>query len=330
MKIDLASVGSIGVGLHRPECVLATKYGDLFVAHMGSGVMRIAPDGTQSFIGNIAEVEGKAWIPNGVALDKDGSFLIANMGEGGGLWRLSRDGALSPLLREVNGSPLTATNFVMIDSAQRIWLTVTTRQWPISKAFAPLGGPEIADGFLVVIDKAGARIVADGFAFANEVRLSSDEKTAYLVETFGRRITRFRVEEGARLSQREVFASFGHGTFADGAAFDVDGYLWVASIISNRLIRIAPDGSQEVVLEESDKTHVDMIEEKLASGAIAREDVQRTPTKVLKNIASVTFGGPDLRTVYLGSLGGDTLATFRSPVAGMAPAHWNYNFDKTK
>jgi hypothetical protein len=79
-----------------------------------------------------------------------------------------------------------------------------------------------------------------------------------------------------------------------------------------------------VVLEESDPKHVEHIEQRIAAGAIAREDVQRTPTKVLKNVASVTFGGPDLRTVYLGSLGGDTLAVFRSPVAGLPPVHWNY------
>jgi gluconolactonase len=39
-------------------------------------------------------------------------------------------------------------------------------------------------------------------------------------------------------------------------------------------------------------------------------------------MASVTFGGPDLRTVYLGSLGGNTLSCFRSPVAGLRLAHW--------
>lgn len=38
-------------------------------------------------------------------------------------------------------------------------------------------------------------------------------------------------------------------------------------------------------------------------------------------MASVTFGGPDLRTVYLGSLMGSRLPTLRSPVAGLPPAH---------
>jgi gluconolactonase len=38
--------------------------------------------------------------------------------------------------------------------------------------------------------------------------------------------------------------------------------------------------------------------------------------------ASVTFGGPDLRTVYIGSLRGTRLPHFRSPVAGLPMVHW--------
>jgi gluconolactonase len=40
-------------------------------------------------------------------------------------------------------------------------------------------------------------------------------------------------------------------------------------------------------------------------------------------MASVTFGGPDLRTVYLGSLMGSRLPTFRSPVPGLPLTHWH-------
>jgi len=63
---------------------------------------------------------------------------VTNMGEGGGLWRLDRDGALTPLVREVDGKKLTATNFVLRDG-ERLWFTITTRHWPISEAFSPLG-----------------------------------------------------------------------------------------------------------------------------------------------------------------------------------------------
>jgi gluconolactonase len=38
--------------------------------------------------------------------------------------------------------------------------------------------------------------------------------------------------------------------------------------------------------------------------------------------ASVTFGGPDLRTVYVGSLRGTRIPYFMSPVAGLPMVHW--------
>ncbi|WP_419909204.1 hypothetical protein [Hoeflea sp.] len=40
-------------------------------------------------------------------------------------------------------------------------------------------------------------------------------------------------------------------------------------------------------------------------------------------MASVTFGGEDLKNVYIGSLRGTTIPWFRSPVAGLPMVHWN-------
>ena len=37
---------------------------------------------------------------------------------------------------------------------------------------------------------------------------------------------------------------------------------------------------------------------------------------------SVCFAGPDLRTVYVGSLAMSRLPTFRAPVAGLPMNHW--------
>jgi hypothetical protein len=47
-------------------------------------------------------------------------------------------------------------------------------------------------------------------------------------------------------------------------------------------------------------------------------------SKQLRNISSLAFGGPDLRTGYLGCLLGESVATLRMPVAGHPPIHWNY------
>ena len=52
-------------------------------------------------------------------------------------------------------------------------------------------------------------------------------------------------------------------------------------------------------------------------------EILSTPAGTLAPMmASVTFGGDDLRTVYLGSLMGTTIPSFRSPVPGLPLPHW--------
>jgi gluconolactonase len=40
-------------------------------------------------------------------------------------------------------------------------------------------------------------------------------------------------------------------------------------------------------------------------------------------MASVTFGGSDLQTVYIGSLKGQRIPYFRAPAPGLSMVHWN-------
>ena len=47
-----------------------------------------------------------------------------------------------------------------------------------------------------------------------------------------------------------------------------------------------------------------------------------TVGKTLQLVTSVTFAGPDLRSVYAGSLGMNRLPTFRLPVPGLPMRHW--------
>ncbi len=52
-------------------------------------------------------------------------------------------------------------------------------------------------------------------------------------------------------------------------------------------------------------------------------DLRRPGDGLAPRMASIAFGGPDLRTVYIGSLLGTGLPTFRSPVPGRALSHWD-------
>ena len=53
--IDRAGIRFVGQGLQRPECILAERDGTLWAADARGGVMRIAPDGSQQFIGQRAD-----------------------------------------------------------------------------------------------------------------------------------------------------------------------------------------------------------------------------------------------------------------------------------
>lgn len=318
--ISLDQVEFVGQGLVRPECVLATGAGDLYTADWRGGVALLRADGSQQlFAGRLPQ--GRSPRPNGVALRSTGSFLLAELGESsGGVFELGRDGSVRPFVLRADGVDLPPTNFVHEDALGRVWITVSTRKTPRAAAYRA----NVADGFIVLCDARGARIVAEGLGYTNEALPSPDGRHLYVNETFARRLTRFRIAPDGGLEGRETVAAFGAGTFPDGLAFDAEGAVWITSIVSNRVVRVAPDGSQQLMLEDADPAHLAWVEQAYQAGEMGRPHLDGIKSRRLKNISSLAFGGPDLRTAYLGCLLGDALASFRSPVAGATPVHWRW------
>jgi hypothetical protein len=82
------------------------------------------------------------------------------------------------------------------------------------------------------------------------------------------------------------------------------------------------------VLDDGDAAHVAAVEAAWQAGALGRALMDRPHAGRIKNLSSLAFGGPDRRTVYLGTLGGDSLPCFRLPAdcpwTGAAPPHWNH------
>ncbi|MGH6904977.1 MAG: SMP-30/gluconolactonase/LRE family protein, partial [Geminicoccaceae bacterium] len=263
------------------------------------------------------------FLPNGFSLLPDRSFAVANIGHLGGAWRLMPDGELIAEVVAVKGMTLPPTNFVHAEQQGgelRLWVSVSTRHVPREHAFRH----DIADGYIVLKDRKDVRIVADGLGFANEAKVDPSGRWLYVNETIARRLSRFAIRERGDLGPRETVAEFGEGTFPDGFEFDAEGGIWIASVVSNRLLRLAPDGTQSVMLEDADPEAVARAERHYVENRLSRADVDSGRSRTLGNLSSVTFGGPDLKTVYLASLFGTRIATFRSPIAGAAPPHWRY------
>lgn len=314
----LELVEDVGRGLQRPECVHCTAQGDVFVSDWRGGVTRIRPDGSQQLIVAKSGEGPRPVRTNGFAILPDGSFLLAHLDEAaGGVYRLSPDGQLTPFLPD-----LPPTNFVHVDAAGRTWVTVSTRLVPRTLARKP----GHADGYILLHDARGARIVADGLGFTNEAKVDPSGEWLYVNETFARRVSRFRIARDGDLGRRETFADFGRGVFPDGLDFDAEGGVWITSIFSNRLIRIAPDRSQRVLLEDNDPAFVERVEAMFGSGELASAELPATPAARIRNLSSSAFGGAGLRTLYLGCLQDTRIYRMPSPVAGAPPPHWHVRF----
>jgi sugar lactone lactonase YvrE len=218
---------------------------------------------------------------------------------------------------EVDGIRLPPANFVTVDESDRIWISVSTRQFPRQQAWRT----DVADGVVVCVDASGPRIVADGLHYTNEVRPDPTGTWLYVVETFGRRVRRFPIRLGARLGVPETVFSMGEGFFPDGFAFDEEGGLWVTSLVSNRLLRFHRD-RVETILEDVNADFVEGVEHAFASRSMTAEHLGPIPGTLLQQLTSVAFGGPDRQTVYLGSLHASCLYRFRAKVRGAILPHW--------
>ena len=309
-------------GLSRPECILCTASAGMFVSHDPVGVLHLRPDGGRTVYGRHDAIQPGQFTPNGIALSSDGRLMIANTGLEGGVWQVDRSGDCRPFLMEVDGIHLYPANFVLADGQGRLWISVSTRQAPRAKAYTD----RIADGYIVLWDGSGARIVADGLGYTNECRLSNDGAYLYVNETFGRRISRFPVHDGGNLGARETFVELGTGDYPDGGVFDEDGGYWITSVVSNRVYRIAPDGKPVLMFEDADADYVARAEEMFRAGGLTTELLYSDAGRSFNHLASISFGGADRRTAYLGTLKMQGLPNFRAPVAGTKPAHWDWTF----
>lgn len=319
----------IGEGLERPECILAERNGTLWAADARGGVMRIDPDGSQELIlqkglDNSAPasfedryVNTVGSLPNGLAFTKDGDLLVANFGTDR-LELMKRNGDSTILVDSIDGRPIGKANFVTRDSKGRLWLTVTTRTIPWTDHVKT----NSRDGYIALIDGKGVRIVAENFCGTNELRFDAREEWLYVAETTSRNITRMRVQPDGSLTDREIYGPSNVGGFCDGIAFDAYGNLWTTLIMADRLVAITPDGELLTLLDDGNPEKTAELDKAWEEGRVTPDLMAAATGTLCPWMASLTFGGPDLRTVYLGSLRGNRIPYFTSPVAGLPLIDW--------
>jgi sugar lactone lactonase YvrE len=328
--IDKSSIQYIGQDLQRPECILAEPDGTLWSADARGGVVQIKPDGTQKIVtqkrsGHFSDASSESsrylegTLPNGLAFAKNGDFLISNFGTDC-LEVMSRDGDSRVLADTIDGKPVGKVNFVLRDSKDRVWITISTR----IKNWMHALRTDLADGYIARYENGEFHIVADGFHFTNEIRFDTKEEFLYVVETTGGCISRVRIDEKGQPGKREIFgpANLGKGAWPDGIAFDSYGNLWGTLVYSDKLFVLTPQGDLRILLDEGDPQKVDALEQAIRRNQVTEDVLFATGCGIAPWMASITFGGKDLRTAYIGSLKGKRIPYFRAPVAGLPMVHW--------
>jgi len=303
--IPVDAFQKIAVGIDRPEDVVVGADGRVFASDHQSAVAEIFPDGSFRRMGP------QFGAPNGINMDLQGRVLIANFGiydrMEGPLERFDpATGVRETLVAEVGGRRLTSANYPVLDRAGNIWCANSTHAetWPQA-----LDGRD--DGFIFVLRPDGsAEIVADRLKFPNGMALSADERFLYCAQTSGADVMRFAVLDGGRLGPGERYGpvlgklqdpadpAVDHNDlgYTDGVGLDAEGNLWVCLTAANKVVAIAPDGSVFTVLHDP-------------SG------------EVVNHPTNVTWGGPDLKDLYIGSIRANYVLKARSPVAGQPHVH---------
>ena len=303
--IPTSAFQKIAVGIDRPEDVVVGPDGRVFASDHQCAVAEILPDGSFKRMGP------KGGAPNGVNMDRQGRILIANFGiydkEEGPLQRFDpASGVHEILVAEVGGKRLTSANYPVMDAAGNIWCANSTHAetWPQA-----LDGR--TDGFIFVLRPDGSpHIVAEGLKFPNGMALSADEKVLYCAQTSGADVMAFDI-----LPDGELGPGRRHGPvlgklatpgapapdpadlgYTDGVGMDAEGNLWVCLPAANKVVAITP--SLEVVIVIHDP-----------SG------------ETVNHPTNVTWGGPDLKDLYIGSIRAGYVLKARSPVAGQPLVH---------
>jgi sugar lactone lactonase YvrE len=330
-RIDRDAITYLGHDLQRPECVLAEPDGSLWSADARGGVMHIRADGTQSLITQSAasgfassssdeERFTVGTLPNGLAFARNGDIVVSNFGTDR-LEIMTRDGQTRVLVDRIDGQPIGKVNFVLRDSRDRYWITVSTR----TKNWMTAVRPDLADGYVALYDPADGtlRVVADGLRFTNEIRFDATEDWLYVVETCGPCITRLRVAPDGTLSDRQTFGPADHGAPIDGIAFDAYGNLWGTHVMADRVFALTPEGELRILLDDAPAAASKRLMEAFYKGLATPELMLACGGSIAPWMASITFFGSDLRQVAIGSLRASQLAVFAAPVSGLPMAHWH-------
>jgi sugar lactone lactonase YvrE len=129
-------------------------------------------------------------------------------------------------------------------------------------------------GKLLSFESRSIRVLDEGFHLANGLGFSCDGQGLYFADSITRTVYVYRYHsESGEVSDRHVFAKLDSTAgLPDGLTVDAEDHVWIAEWYGGRISRYTPEGRLERQLE--------------------------VPAK---QTSSLTFGGPNLRDIYITS-----------------------------
>ncbi len=220
--------------------------------------------------------EIRAWdVPSrvgSIAIRKDGKGAICSLAKG--FHALDFTTGECPLIAEIEpDQPANWINDGKVDRRGRFFAGTMD-----SQEAGPNGALYRLDPDLSVTKIESNIIVSNGPCW------SPDNRIFYFADSWSGEIWAYDydIETGTPANRRTfVRLDTSRGGAADGSTVDADGYLWNAQVYDSKLIRYAPDGSIDRVIEMP-----------------------------VKKVTSVMFGGPDLDILFVTSMAKQPLPRF--------------------
>ncbi len=231
--MDLSAFSELAGGLDHPEGIAPGRDGRVFAGGEAGQVYAISPDGT------VDEVASTGGFLYGVVADGDGNVYACDFGRTQ-VARISATGEVSSYTLGTADDPLRVPNFAAFGDDGELYVTDS-------------GGWAEDDGVVLRVSPAG---VAEVWSreiprFPNGCCLSEDGTWLYVVESHGRCVSRVPVRDDGSAGAPEIAVEL-PGSQPDGIALAVDGTMFVGCYRPDRIYRIPPGGTPEVLAEDPD------------------------------------------------------------------------------
>lgn len=233
MAISVDAVSTLGDRLDHPEGVAWDPQAKVLYAGGEAGqIYRIDPlSGSQEIAGN------SGGYILGVALDGRSRVYGCDMVRAE-VVRLTTDGRIESYSKGTAEQPMRVPNHLVFAQDGTLYVS-DSGDW---------GG---TNGLVYRIDPEGRTEVfsREVSGFTNGLSLSPDGRHLYVVESTLPGITRVEIRRDGRAGGREIVCELPH-TVPDGTAFARDGSLYIACYRPDVILRLAPGGALETVVDD--------------------------------------------------------------------------------